>query len=250
MASLVGLGGGALAVARYRDIDIGLSAPRRGSWPSALGAVVAPAALVVAVAAVGNALFGVSLSAMTMVGFSAEISVGTFLLTVVVPSAFLGVGYALLFCGLVYERAHELLDSGEAAAVAAMLAGFFWVLPVDPMGVRLTVGGAFELLASLVFGVAFAAVLGLLYGRDGPSFAGLASHHWVVLVVAAVGVVGVATDLTDVRAVGELLWVAALALAVVGYARTRSVWVAALSLVVFRITLLGVVFVESSLAVP
>lgn len=40
--SLVGLAGGGVAYARLRGFDVGLGAPRAGSWPTAVAAAVGP----------------------------------------------------------------------------------------------------------------------------------------------------------------------------------------------------------------
>ena len=255
IASVVGFGLGSAAYARYRGLHVGLSLPRRGSRATAAGVVLAPAVLTVGTALVGNALFGVSLSSVTGRWISPDASAEILLWTVVLPAAFIGVGYGLLFCGVAYERVRQLVAPEHTVAVAAALTGFFWLLPVDALGFALTVGNVVELALTLMFGVAFGAGLGVLYrrvGDDAPT-EGLERRHRFALVVAAVGVGGVATELTDLPgAVGDLLWVLVLGIAVLGYGRTRSMWVPALSIAVFRVTLGVVVYAESvlGLAMP
>lgn len=250
-ASLLGLAGGALAYARYRDIDLRLGRPRSGSWPVAAGAALAPAALVGAAALVTNVAFGVPLSSALNRFVSPDASVSFLAWTMGVPSAFLGIGLGLLFCALVPERVRSLVGERDAAAVAALLVGFFRLLPIDAVGVRLSVGGAVEFTATLVFGVAFAMAVGVLLRRTGAGSGvldtdALERRHLAVLALALVGVVGVATGLTSAgELVREGLWVAAFALAIVGYERTRSVWVPVLAMVGFTLALDAVVYAEA-----
>jgi hypothetical protein len=250
VTSVVGFVLGSVAYARHRGFEFGLSLPRRGTRRTAARVVLAPAVLTAGTALVGNALFGVTLSSMTGRWISPEARVGVLLAAVVLPAAFLGLGYGFLFCGVAYERVHELVVPEHAVVVAATLAGFFRLLPVDAArALPYSLGGAVELLLSLTFGVAFGAGLGVLYRRAGRSpAASLERRHLFVLAVATLGVVGVATDLADLPgAVGDLLWVLVLGVAVLGYGRTRSVWVPVLSITVFQVALAGVVYAEALL---
>lgn len=251
VTSVVGLGLGSVAYARYRGLDLGRSLPRRSARTTAVGVVLAPAVLTVVTAVVGNTLFGVTLSATTQRWIGPEASVDVLLVTVGVPAAFVGLGYGLLFCVIPYERARELVAPEHAVAVSAALVGFFWLLPIDALvALRPTVGGVVELVLSLVFGVAFGAGLGVIYRHTGgrSSTGGLERRHAFVLVVAAIGVAGVATELTELtRVAGDLLWVVVLGIAVLGYGRTRSVWVPVLSIAVFQVMLGAVVYAESLL---
>lgn len=254
LTSLGGLVLGSIAYARSRGLELGIGLPERGSWPAAVGVAVAPVALVVGAAAAGNAVFGVTLSAMSGHWISPDASVRVLLLTVVPPATFAGLGYGFLLCGIVYERVHALIGPDDAVAVAAALVGFFWLLPVDVLGIQFGVGGAVEVVLSLVFGVAFGAGLGVVRRRlDDDELAALVPGHALVVGVALVGVVGAATELAELPgAVGDLLWIAVLGIAVLGYERTRSVWVPALSIAAFNAAVSGVVYVESlrGLAVP
>lgn len=252
-ATLFGVGLGAVAYARYRGLDLRWSRPRRGTWTAGVATVLAPAGLVAAASLVGNAVFGVPLSGMVQQWVSPEAST-TLLLGVTLPTAAaVGVGYGLLLCGVVPERIRDLVGPDATVPVAVAVVGFFRLLPVDLFrGLRLGVGGTVETGLSLVFGVAFAASLGVLYRRqsgDGGVVATLRRldrRHLAVVAVAAVGVVGVATELTELpRAAGDLLWVAALGIAVVGYDRTRSLWVPVLALAAFDAAVTGVVYAEA-----
>ena len=249
VTSVAGFVLGSVAYARHRGFEFGLSLPARGTRWTAARVVLAPAVLTAGTALVGNAVFGVTLSSMTGRWISPEVRVGVLLAAVVVPAAFLGLGYGFLFCGVAYERVRELVAPGHAVVVAAALVGFYRLLPVDAAGaLPYSLGGAVELLLSLTFGVAFGAGLGVLYRRAGRSPRALERRHLFVLAVAALGVVGVATDLADLPgAVGDLLWVVVLGVAVLGYGRTRSVWVPVLSITVFQVALAGVVYAEALL---
>ncbi|MFB6205233.1 MAG: hypothetical protein ABEJ05_01705 [Haloglomus sp.] len=258
-ASLVGLAGGALLFARYRDIDLSLGRPQPGALRSALGTVVAPAALVVGTALVADAAFGVTLRSLTNRFVSPDASLRFLLWTMGLPAAFLGVGYGVLFCALVTERVRALVGGEDTVAVAALLAGFFWLLPIDAAGtLRLSIGSAVELTASLVFGVAFAMALGILHqrvessadGAAGFDASALARRHLLVLAVAAVGLFGAATGLTNIgEVVVDGLWVTAFTVGALGYERTRSVWVPSLAMAGFNLALGAVVYAEAVLGI-
>jgi hypothetical protein len=249
--SLVGLVLGSAVYARYLGLDFGLSLPRRGTRRTTVHVLLAPAVLTVGTALVGNALSGVTLSAMTQRWVSPDAPPSFLLVTVGGPAAFVGLGYGVLFCGLVYERVEELVGPGHAVGVAAALVGFFRLLPVEALtALPLSVGSAVELVLSLVFGVAFGAGLGVSYRYAGGVSPGarLDRRHLLVLAVAALGVVGVLTELTELpRAAGDVLWVLVLGVGVLGYARTRSVWVPALAITVFQVTLAAAVYAEALL---
>lgn len=250
LTGLFGLVLGSLAYARFRGLTIEMGVPRRGAWPSALAVGFAPALLVLGVAVLGNAVFDVTLSAMVQRRINPDGSTPTLLVTVAPPAVFLALGYGFLFCGVVCERVRGLVGSERTVAVATALSGLFWLLPVDAVQrLRLDVGGLVEIALSLLFGVAFGMSLGILYRRgDGMSFSGLDRRELVVVAVAAIGVLGVGMELLELpRSVGDLLWVAGLAIAIVGYARTRSVWPSVLSLVVLALAISGVVYAEAVL---
>lgn len=253
VTSLAGLGLGAVAYAWYRDLDVGVAVPPRDAWAAVLGSILGPGLLAVGVAVAGNVLVDVSLSAMTQRQVAGDAALGVLLRTAVAPAMFVGLGYGLLFCGVVYERVRALVGPGDAVTIAAMLVGFFWLLPVKAVaGLPVSLGSAVELVLSLVFGVAFGMAVGVLYDHDGigTRLTDLSARHMAVLVVAGVGVAGVATDLTALpRTAGDLLWVAALVVALVGYERSRSVWVPALSLATFQVAILGVIYVEARLGI-
>jgi hypothetical protein len=252
-ASLVGLGGGALAYARYRGIDISLGRPRDGSWGVAILTAVGPAAVAGGTALVTNTVFGTPLSSLLHRFVNPEASAASLVWVMGLPSVFLGAGLGLLFCALVPERTRALVGAADAAAVATLLVAFFRLLPMDAVGLRLSVGNAVEFTASLVFGVAFAMAVGILYrraeGADGSiafDTGKLERRHLAVLALALVGVVGVGTGLTTVgELVVEALWVAAFGLAVVGYERSRSAWVPVLAMVGFTLALDVVVYAEA-----
>lgn len=250
--SLVGLALGSLAYARYRGVDLSLGLPRRDALLTGFGAVVAPAALLLATAAASNAGFGVPLSELTNRYVNPDASAWTLARLMGLPAVFLGLGYGFLFCGLVYERVRELVAPGDAVVVGALLVGFFWLLPIEPTGVSLAVGSLVEFALSLFFGVAFGMAVGIVYlqAETAAGVRGLAWRHLLVLALAVVGVFGAATGLTSPgEVVTNVLWLAALGIGLLGYERTRSVWVPALALVLFNLTLAGVVYVEAALGV-
>ncbi|MFB6280597.1 MAG: hypothetical protein ABEH40_01085 [Haloferacaceae archaeon] len=261
--SVLGPVAGSVAYARYRGFDLGLGRPRRGTRAAAVAAVVGPVLTAALVSAVGNAAAGVPLSAMADRWVDPEMPVGGLLVRVVLPAAALGVGSAFPVCGVAVESARAAVGSADAARVGALVAGYYRLLPLGTVGrLPLDPGGAYELAVTLVFGAAFGAAVGVLYrafdggGGDG-SGAGTGPHEpgaarprrdLAVLAVAAIGVVGVATGPAGVgEAVVTGLWVLTFGLAAAGYARTRSVWVAALSVAGFAVGLAVLVYAEASL---
>lgn len=253
VTAVVGLGGGSMLYARYRGFDLGLSGPRRRTWGTALAAVLAPALLVGLASVVGTVAFGVTVSEVTQRGVATDLSVGDVLGWTVLPAAFLGLGYGLLVCGVVVESVRTAVDPEDTAVLATALLAFFWLLPVGPV-TRLPadLGAAYELLVTLVFGAAFGMGVGVVYDAldAGRRVTTLSAREVAVVFVASVGVVGVATGLNSVpEVVREGLWIAALGIAVVGYLRTRSAWVAALALAGFVTALRLVPYVEATLGV-
>ncbi|WP_424000963.1 hypothetical protein ACOZ4I_15070 [Haloarcula salina] len=249
ITSLGGLALGAVAYAWYRDLDLRLALPRQGSWSTALAVTLAPAALAVCVAIAGNTLFDTGLSAMTQRWVSADASAGSLIRLAVLPAAFVSVGYGLLFCGVVYEGVRDLLPE-HAVSVAASLVAVFWLLPIDVGPFPTTPGAVIEVVLSLVFGVAFGMAVGVLsrHRRSDAPLRSLEARHAAVLALAAVGVLGLATDLTPLaQTVGDLLWVAAFGIGLSGYERTRSVWVPIAALAVFQTVLVAVIHVEAQL---
>ncbi|MFD1589331.1 hypothetical protein ACFR9U_20330 [Halorientalis brevis] len=251
VASLVGLGGGTLVYVRYRALDLGMSWPREGTWPIALAVIVAPALLAVAVSAVGNALFGVSLSAITQQWLSPQVSAEFVFLHLVPSDVFRGIGAGLLICGVIYESVHRLVGADDAAGLAALFIGYYWLMPWSPIPTippSLTDSILFAL--TLLLAVAFGMAVGVLYRTlsDSQHASALARRDIPVFGVAFVGILGIASDLlTFPQDVRHLLWILVLGLAVIGYARTRSVWVAVLSLVTYHVGVSAVVWVEASL---
>lgn len=263
MSAVTMIGGpvaAALVYLRYRGLALAWSRPRGGTWIAACGAVLAPAVLVAVVAVVGNALVDVTLSAMVQRRINPEVSTLAFLRVVALPAVFLGVGYAVLFCGVVCERIRDLVGADRVAALATALVGAFWLLPVDLVqNLRLDPGVAVELALSLLFGVAIGMSLGIVYrsfGGDGSDtyasarewIATLRRREVIVLAVAGLGLVGIGMELAELpRSIGDLLWIAGLGVAIVGYERTRCVWVSAASLTVLSLAISGVVYVEALL---
>lgn len=250
LTSIAGLVLGSMVYARARGVELSLGLPARESWTDAVAVLVASGTLAVVASLVGNAVFAVPLSAMVQQWLSPEVSLA-FVLRVTLPIAVLvGIGHAFLLCGLVSERVRGVVDDADAVTVAAVLVGFFWLLPVEAQGgVRLSPGGLFELLVSLVFGVAFGMGLGILYRDPGDGSLGtLDRRELIVVAVAVLGVVGLATELVELpRAVGDLLWIAVLWIGILGYERTRSVWVAAGAITTFQLIVFAVVAVEAAM---
>ncbi|MFB6309269.1 MAG: hypothetical protein ABEH35_08065 [Haloarculaceae archaeon] len=248
LTALIGLGLGSLAYAQYRDLSLSFAVPGQATWPVVVAAVLAPPILVAVTTVIGNAVFDVPLSAIEQRWISPDAPIQLLLATSAIPAVFLGLGYGLLST-VVFERVRDVVGDDHGVALAATLVGFYWLLPAD-IG-SASVGGLIELGLSLIVGVAFAMSLALAYRHVEPdegTDARLDLRYLPVVVVAAIGLVGIGLELTELpRAVGDLLWVAALAVAILGYERTRSPWVPALSLAAFQIAVGVGVYAEAVL---
>lgn len=251
VTSVLGLGLGAVGYSRYRGFDLELSGPQSGSWGSAVAVVVAPTLAALLVSALGNAVFRVPLSTMTNRLINPDISIASFLFHVVPPALFVGFGYGFVVCAVVSETVRAVVEPEGAVGMAALIVGYFWLLPLGIFGrLPLTPGSAFEIGVTLVFGVAFGMGIGILYRalESADPITALSHRDSVILVVAAFGIFGVATGLNSLsEVVVELLWIGALSLAVIGYEQTRSVWVAVLSLIGFSVTLSFISYTEAAL---
>ncbi|MFD1588195.1 hypothetical protein ACFR9U_14530 [Halorientalis brevis] len=251
LVSLVGPGLGALVYVRYRKLDLGTSRPRNGTWPIALAVIFAPALLAAAVSAVGNAMFGVSLSAITQQWVSPQVSAEFVLLHLVQPDVFRGIGEGLLICGVIYESVRSLVGDDDATGLAALCIGYYWLMPwapIDTIPPSLTDSIVFAMTVLLT--VAFGVAVGVLYQTlaDTHQTNTLSRRHIPVFGVAFVSILSVTSRLTTFpHNVHHLLWIPVLGLAVLGYARTRSVWVAVLSLVAYQVAVHAIVLVEATL---
>jgi hypothetical protein len=252
VATVFGIVLGGMVYARYRNLHLGWSLPSREHWASTLFALLAPLVLVGLASLLGNALFETGVSAMTQQQVSPNTSLSFLILISLLPGFVTGGGYGLLLGAVVFERVRQLVDESDAAAVAVALAGGFWLLPIEGgRSMQLTPGSAIETALSLIFGVAIAMAIGILYRRgDGgwslPDLDTVDVTDAIVVLIAIVGVLGVGTDLIEVpRSIGDLLWVIGIGIAIVGYDRTRSVWVPVLSLAIFGAAVNGIVYVES-----
>jgi len=239
---------GAAGYARFRGFAVRLSAPRRGTWPTAVAAVVAPVALVAVASAVAVLGFGTSLGAATGRLVSPSLSPLGFLLRVAPPSAMVGLGYGVVVCWVVVESVDGVVAPEDVSAVAALLVGVFWLLPLGIVArLPVTAGAAFEFAATLVFGAAFGGAVGAVHrSRRAGAWVPSSRRGRALLALAVVGLAGVGTGLEPVE---TLLWLPALAATVVGYRRTRSVLVAALTMSAFTVSLRAVGYVEAVLGV-
>ena len=246
---LAGFGAGSVAYTRYWGYDLPIVPPRRGTRGTAAAAVLSSAALAVGAAVVGNLAFDVTLSAVMQRRFSPDAPVSFLLASVLPTAAAVGVGYGALFFGVVGERARQLLGPDRAVPATTALVGFYWLLPVGSLGqFRSNAGFAVEVGLSLVFGAAFGASVAFLYRAVDPSTTTFRPRDALVIAVATVGVVGVASGLTTVPGdLGDLLWLPVFGIAAVGYERTRSLWTPALVIAAFRVTVGVVVYAEAVL---
>lgn len=253
VTAVFGVGAASIVYAQYRGYTPGLSIPRGDSWLMSLSLVIAPLLIVALVSVVGNTVLGVSLSAMIHRWISPDISLQVFVIHILPPAVFLGFGYGILVCGVVVESIRDLVADEDVTWISALVIGFFWLLPIEGVAsLPVSLGSAYELIVTIVFGIAFGLALGSFYGvyRAGGDRTALTRRHLAVFAVAGLGVFGIATGLTNVSTIiKSALWVFVLSLSVVGYQRSRSTWVAVLIITVFMIALRVVTYIEAALGV-
>lgn len=248
VAATVGLVGGAAAYARVRGFRVRPSGPRPGTWPTAVAAVVSPVALVAVASTVANVAFGVPLGVATGRLVSPSLSPLGFLTRVAPAPALVGLGYGVVVCSVVVESVDGVVPATDVSAVATLLVGVFWLLPLGFVArLPTTPGVAFELVATLAFSVALGGAVGAVYRvRRAGEWLPSSWRGRALLVAAVTGLVGVGTGLDPVEAV---LWLPALSVTVVGYRRTGAVSVAALTMAAFTVALRAVGYVEAALGV-
>ena len=242
---VLGAGIAAVVYARVRGVEIPFGRPARGSFPSVALAALAPPVLVAVVVLAGHAA-GVTAQSMTQSSYGAAVHLGFLVRIVVVPAVIAGVGLSLLFHGAVQGTLRELVAPDHAAALTTLAAALFFLF--GPVSVRdpvtlfvLLLGGA--LLAVTGYGI------GLLYrsavgGSVREAFD--APGAIPVVVVAAFGVLALLGNVDSVSDAAHLcLRVAVVGVAAHAYDRTRSVWVPALAVASFRLSMGVAVYVES-----
>ena len=241
------LGAGVVAVvyARVRGIEIPLGLPVRGSLRAAALAAFAPPAMVAAAVLAGDAT-GVTAQAMTESSYGMVVPLVFLVQTAVAPAVFTGVGLSLLVHGAVQGTLRELVDPDHAAALTTLAAALFFLF--TPVSVR----DPATLFVALLGGATLVAVgygLGLAYAGATTGSVRVAFEGCGGAAVAAVATLGILTLLTGVGgfpdAVHLSLSVAAVGVGAHAYERTRSVWVPALALAAFRVSMRLAVYVES-----
>jgi len=253
VTSVLGLGVGSVVYAWYRGFDLAVRAPQRGSWLPIVVLVAAPLLVLALVSAIGNIVAGLPLSTITHRWISPEISPVIFLTQIVLPAVFLGLGYGMLVCGVVVESIRAVVADEDVTWVSALVIGLFWLLPINAVAsLPFTLGSAYELLVTLVFGIAYGLALGSLYRvfktEDPPTH--LARRHLAVFFLAGIGVIGIVTGILSISELIEsALWVIMLTLSVVGYQRARSTWVAVLIITAFTHGLRIIIYIEAVLGV-
>ncbi len=242
---VLGAGVTAVAYAHVRGVEIPRGLPARGTFSSVVLAVLAPPVLVAAVVLAGDAA-GVTARAMTQSSYGAAVGVPFFVRTAVVPAVLAGVGLALLFHGAVQGTLRELVAPDHAAALTALVAALFFLF--DAPSVRdpatlfvLLLGGATLVAVGYGLGLAYR---GATRGSVRAAFEGRGG-----VAVAAVATLGVVTLLTGIDGLPDAVHLC-LRVAVVGvgahaYERTRSLWVPALALAAFELSMRLAVYVES-----
>lgn len=243
----VGIALAAGCYARIRNVEIPFGIPTRDDWPVAASAVLAGPLLVAAGAVVGDVVFGTTVSAMVQLRYSPDARLSFLVFSSFVPALLKGLGYGLLFFGVVHERLRETTTPRHALVLTPVVVGFFWEMQenvrhdlLDPIAVaHITVLAAVS--------VGFGASLGLLYrGTVRESVGRLVRVAYVpVFSVGLLGAVGVASGFDFPPVLLDVLRLGAFAVAAYGYERTRSIWVPILVVAVFLAAVDAAAFAES-----
>jgi hypothetical protein len=238
---------GAVVFARVRSVEIPFGLPASDDLSVAAVTILA-APLLVAVAGISAIFaFDTSMGAMAQVRYAPDAGLSFLVFSSVVPSLFEGLGYGLLFFGVVHERLREETTPRHALVLTPVVAWFFGEMH-SLAQTRFLVPAALAHFALLVLvGVAFGASLGLLYrGTVRDSAGQLVRPVYVpVFTIGLLAVFGVLSGLDFPEALLDGARVAALALAAYGYERTRSIWVPVLVVAVLLVTVDAAAFAES-----
>lgn len=238
----------AVVYARMRGVDLRLALPDEAARPLPL--VVAEAALLVALAhavtygyleGLGSVPAGIDSGLL-------QLTAGTLLLTVVFPGVVVGVGLAILYHGVFYERLRSRLDPVVAVAAVTTLAGDgswgplanWYLLGEGPT----RLGDGLALVGASVVGVVLTAFAAIVAAGAAAALARSVDLATDLRVAAAVGVAVAVGPVVLLTAVGLFEATAALAgasfavlaaVATVGYEKTQSVWVPALAFAIYQI---------------
>lgn len=240
LVQVVGVAGGAFLYARARNHPIPFGVPDRNRLRVVGAVAAAPVALIALTALAGYAL-DATVSEMAQMRYSPEVQLSFLVYTSFVPAVLRGVGYGLLFFGVVHERLRDVASPRHALVLTPVVAGFFHLLSgesllthqFDPIAVL-------HFLTLLLVGVAFGACVGLLYrGTTRDSLPDVLRFAYVpVFVIGLLGFVGVAMELAELpTGAVDALWLATFAVAAYGYERARSVWVPVAVVAVFAAAL-------------
>jgi len=239
---VTGLVAAPLLFVRLYGVAIPTGLPDRGAVTVAIMAVVAPLAILAAMAGVAHVLLQSTISGVTQGWYGSEVSFAFLFQMEILPALLIGIGYALLFNGAVQGTIRERFDARTAIVVATVIAGGYqWF---DP-GLHLRPFALLHFLVLTGLIVLLGDAAGLLVRmRDANDTLReqLTEPRTVVFVLAGVVVTSMlvnvgmgATALTEL--LSSLAWIAVFAVAAIGYERTRSIWVPMLSVAVFQIAI-------------
>jgi len=229
-----------LLFVRLHGVAIPTGLPDHGTATAVALAVVAPLAILAAMAGVAHVLLQSTVSGVTQGWYGSEVSLAFLFQMAILPALLLGIGYGLLFNGAIQGSIRERFDAHTAVVVATVIAGaYLWFDP--SLRLRPFALVNFLVLTGLIvlLGYAAALVVGLRDDRD-TLREQLTGPQTVVFVLAGVIVASIAanvamgaTELTEL--LSNLAWVLVVAVAAVSYERTRSIWVPMLSIALFQL---------------
>lgn len=244
---VVGFALAALVYARVRNVEVPFGLPAADSWTTAVGTLLAAPLLVAVVGLAGHLLFDTSASAMVGTRYAPEVRLSFLVLSSSVPALFEGLGYGLLFFGVVHERLREETTPRHALVLTPAVGWFFWKIRAETLADLLNPTSLAHFALLVLVGVAFGSSLGLLYrGTVRDSAGELVRVAYVpVFTLGLLGVFGVISALDFPRDLLDAARLAALVLATYGYERTRSVWVPVFVVAMFLAAVDAAAFVEA-----
>jgi len=243
----VGIALAAGCYARIRTVEIPFGIPTRDDWPVAVSAVLAGPLLVTAGAVIGSAAFDTSVSAMVQLRYGPDARLSSLVLSSFVPALLEGLGYGLLFFGVVHERLREATTPRHALVLTPVVVGFFWEMQENVRHDLLDPITLAHFAVLVVVSVGFGASLGLLYRATVRDSVGqlVRAAYVPVFGVGLLGAVGVISGFDFPLVLLDGLRLGAFAIAAYGYERTRSIWVPILVVAVFLAAVDVAAFAES-----
>lgn len=243
-----GLALGTLVYAQVRNVEIPFGLPARSDLRVALATVLAAPLLVAAAGLAGHFLFDTSMSAMAQIRYAPDATLSFLVFESLVPATFEGLGYGLLFFGVVHERLRAETTPRHALVLTPTVVWFFWQIHREAQTDLFAPMALAHFALLVLVGVAFGSSLGLLYRGTVRDSAGqlVRAVYVPVFTFGLLGVFGVISGLDFPTVVLDAVHLAGFGLAGYAYERTRSIWVPVVVLAVLLAAPDAGAFVETA----